>query len=124
MNGYHLLCLGSCVGAGKTSERKNIYCMNHLISYEEFTTEKITTTTYDHSYLTQICKRINQIREKKGLSIKDLAYDANLERQSLSRLLTGKLNFSILMLKRIADTLGCEVGDFLTSNKSGDILSS
>ena len=53
---------------------------------------------------------IRRLREEKGMTQKQLAEKANVNRSLLNQLETGKLkNTSINTLQKIADTLSCKI---------------
>lgn len=56
-------------------------------------------------------KHIRGLREKKGLSQDAFAFEAKLGRGYYSSLERGELNPAALNLIRMAEVLGCEVGD-------------
>lgn len=64
-------------------------------------------------YLIQIGKKIREVRKSKGVSMRQLSALAPIHKSSLSEIENGKMNFHILALKKLADTLGVEVKDFL-----------
>jgi len=49
--------------------------------------------------------RIKQIREAKGISQKDLAYEADLDRSYIASIEVGKRNVSIVNIEKIATAL-------------------
>lgn len=53
----------------------------------------------------KIGKRIKNIRESKGISQKDLAYEADLDRSYIASIEVGKRNVSIVNLEKIANAL-------------------
>jgi transcriptional regulator with XRE-family HTH domain len=50
-------------------------------------------------------KHLKRIREEKGFSQEDLAYDADLSISQISRIERGIINTSLLQLIAIAETL-------------------
>lgn len=64
-------------------------------------------------YLISIGKRVRYIRKAKGISMRQLSVLAPIHKSSLSEIENGKMNFHILALKKLADTLGVDVKDFL-----------
>ena len=53
----------------------------------------------------KIGKQIKNIRESKGISQKDLAYEADLDRSYIASIEVGKRNVSIVNLEKIAYAL-------------------
>jgi len=51
-------------------------------------------------------KRIKQIRTDKGMSQKDLAYEADLDRSYIASVENGQRNVSIVNIEKIAKALG------------------
>jgi transcriptional regulator with XRE-family HTH domain len=66
----------------------------------------------DEEFLKQLGKQISKYRRKQGMSQSDLGSVINMEKSNLSAIENGRQNASSLTLKKIADALGCEVGDF------------
>ena len=64
-------------------------------------------------FLEKIGENIVKIRKQKNLKQIDLAYKTNLKGFSLRRIEKGKVNSSILMLKRVADALEVPLIDLL-----------
>lgn len=64
-------------------------------------------------YLIKIGQKIRKIRKSKGVSMRKLAIMAPVHKSSLSEIENGKMNIKILALKKLADTLGVNVKDFL-----------
>ncbi|MGD0341803.1 MAG: helix-turn-helix transcriptional regulator [Bacteroidales bacterium] len=53
----------------------------------------------------KIGNRIKKIREAKGISQKDLAYESDLDRSYIASIEVGKRNVSIINLEKIASAL-------------------
>ena len=64
-------------------------------------------------YLIEIGKKIRAVRKAKGISQRQLVILAPVHTSSLSEIENGKMNVKILALKKLADTLGVDVKDFL-----------
>lgn len=64
-------------------------------------------------YLIEIGKKIRAIRKAKGIPIQKAAAMASTYKSSLSDIENGKMNVKILALKKIAETLGVDVKDFI-----------
>jgi transcriptional regulator with XRE-family HTH domain len=56
--------------------------------------------------------RIKEIRKSKGLSLTQLSHDCNMEKASLSRIESGKVNISYLTLYRIGRCLNVGLPEF------------
>ena len=63
----------------------------------------------DKEYLKLIGDKIVAIRKEKNLSQVELANSIGMEDSSLRRIEKGKVNSTILMLKRIAEGLGVSI---------------
>lgn len=61
--------------------------------------------------LTEIGLRIRQLREERGLSMVDLADKLDMEYNSVVRIETGKTNFTIGTLVRVANGLEIPIVD-------------
>ncbi|CAA0190152.1 helix-turn-helix domain-containing protein [Tenacibaculum maritimum] len=60
-----------------------------------------------------IGKRIRDLREKKGISQKDLAYSCGFDKSNMARLEMGRTNPTIYTLKKIAENLEVELTDLV-----------
>lgn len=58
--------------------------------------------------------RIKQIREAKGMSQKDLAYSADLDRSYIASVENGGRNISIVNIEKIANALHTALSDFFS----------
>jgi transcriptional regulator with XRE-family HTH domain len=58
-----------------------------------------------------IAWNLRRLRVVAGLSQEALAVDANVDRSYVGRLERGTVNVGVDVLERIADALGCKVGD-------------
>lgn len=56
---------------------------------------------------------LRRLRNAKGLSQDDLAYEAEISRSYLSQLEKGAFHVSIKVIGKLADTLGAEPAEFL-----------
>ena len=64
-------------------------------------------------------ERIKDIRKRKGLSLTQLSHDCNMEKASLSRIESGKVNISYLTLYRLSRCLDVGLHEFFKDG-SGD----
>lgn len=60
--------------------------------------------------------RIKAIREEKGLSQKDIAYAADLDRSYIASVENGKRNVSVVNIEKIAHALKVSVLVFFNDN--------
>ena len=67
--------------------------------------------------LKNLGERIRQIREKKGITQKELAHSIDKDQQSIQRLEMGKINPSIYYLYEIAKGLEVDVEFLLLTIK-------
>ena len=67
----------------------------------------------DVNLLSEIGKKIRTCRMDKGFSIEYLANESEIDYSQLSRMELGKVNFSISILFKIANSLGVDTKDFL-----------
>lgn len=56
-------------------------------------------------FVTDLGKRIREIRKKNKMSIEEVAYKAGLDAQNLRKYELGKQEMKISMLKRISESL-------------------
>ncbi len=61
----------------------------------------------------QIALKIKSLRQEKKLSVQDLAYLCDMERSSMSRIESGRINITIKTLCIISNALGVEPKDLL-----------
>lgn len=65
------------------------------------------------SEIKQIALKIKSLRQEKKLSVQDLAYLCDMERSSMSRIESGRINITIKTLCIISNALGVEPKDLL-----------
>lgn len=65
----------------------------------------------------KIGKRIKFIREAKGMSQKDLAYAADLDRSYIASVENGARNISIVNIEKIACALKVSLAEFFNSEE-------
>ncbi|MET3980668.1 putative transcriptional regulator [Mucilaginibacter sp. UYP25] len=68
--------------------------------------------------LKNLGERIREIREKKGITQKELAHSIDKDQQSIQRLETGKINPSIFYLHEIAKGLEVDIESLLPTFKN------
>lgn len=69
-------------------------------------------TDSEIAYLYSLGRNIAKIRRSKKLSQLDVCAEIKMEKSNLSAIENGRQNASTLTLKRIADAIGVNVGDF------------
>lgn len=69
-------------------------------------------TDTEKAYLYNIGRNIARLRRQNKFSQLDVCAEIKMEKSNLSAIENGRQNASILTLKRIADTIGVDVGDF------------
>ena len=65
------------------------------------------------AFLAQLGRRVREARERRGMSRRSLAGEAQVSERYLAQLEAGEGNASIVLLRRVAGALGAEVADFL-----------
>lgn len=63
-------------------------------------------------YLQKIGANITRIRKEKGLTSNELGLLCEIEKSNLIPIEKGRINVTVVTLKRIADALGVEVVEF------------
>jgi len=64
-----------------------------------------------------IGQRIKKLREKNGMSQKDLAYTADLDRSYIASIENGQRNVSIINIKKIATALNISLKEFFNDDQ-------
>lgn len=71
-----------------------------------------------HEVVHLIGSNVRDLREKKGLTIARLAFEAGIESKQLVRIELGQINTSLFQIYRITKALGIEMYEvFLFSDK-------
>lgn len=68
-------------------------------------------------FLKELGQNLRVLRNAKGLSMEQLAGDANIEFRQLGRIERGETNATILTLRKLADTLGVNLDQFFSPLK-------
>lgn len=68
------------------------------------------STYRDENWLKEFGKNLQSMREKKGLSLRKLADEADINFVQIHRIEKGETSPSISMIKTIADALGVKMG--------------
>ncbi len=71
--------------------------------------------TPDQDFLRGLGRRVRDIRERRGMTRKLVASDAQVSERHLAHLETGEGNVSIVLLRHIAQALGVSLLELLTS---------
>jgi transcriptional regulator with XRE-family HTH domain len=61
--------------------------------------------------------RIKQLREKNGMSQKDLAFDSDLDRSYIASVENGQRNISIVNITKIATALKVSLKEFFNDDE-------
>ncbi|MFA5433124.1 MAG: helix-turn-helix transcriptional regulator [Candidatus Paceibacterota bacterium] len=61
--------------------------------------------------------RIKQLREKNGMSQKDLAFDSDLDRSYIASVENGQRNISIVNITKIASALKVSLKEFFNDDE-------
>ena len=64
-----------------------------------------------------IGQRIKQLREKNGISQKDLAFESNLDRSYIASVENGQRNISIVNITKIATALKVSLKEFFNDEE-------
>ena len=66
----------------------------------------------DEGFLAGLGRRVRAMRNRRGMTRKMLALEADVSERHLAQLETGDGNISVLLLQRIAQALGVAISDF------------
>jgi putative transcriptional regulator len=80
-----------------------------FIFYVMPTIDHMPISSAQKDKLNKLGERVREIRISQGLSLQDLAYKVNKDRQSIQRLETGGVNPSYLYLDEICKGLGVDI---------------
>ena len=61
------------------------------------------------TYIVEFGKNLRRVRQSKGLSMENLAYDAEIEYRQLGRIERGEINTTIISLLKIAKVLNVDI---------------
>ncbi len=61
--------------------------------------------------------RIKELREKRNMSQKDLAYFADLDRSYIASVENGQRNISIINIEKVSTALGVTLKEFFSNDK-------
>ena len=68
----------------------------------------------DNSVQINVGKKIQKLRELKGISQQDLAAKCNFEKSNMSRLEAGRVNPTLSTLEKIANALQVTLAEIVT----------
>ena len=71
--------------------------------------------TPDQTFLRELGKRVREIRDRRGMTRKLVASQAQVSERHLAHLESGEGNVSIVLLRHIATALGVSLVELLTS---------
>ena len=75
----------------------------------------------DAQFLSDIGRRVRELRERRGLSRKRLARGSSVSERYLAQIETGSGNSSVMLLRRIAAPLGVAVGDLFAGEDNDSV---
>ena len=75
----------------------------------------------DAQFLSDIGRRVRELRERRGLSRKRLARGSSVSERYLAQIETGSGNSSVMLLRRIAAPLGVPVGDLFAGEDNDSV---
>jgi XRE family aerobic/anaerobic benzoate catabolism transcriptional regulator len=75
----------------------------------------------DAQFLSDLGRRVRELRERRGLSRKRLARDSSVSERYLAQIETGNGNSSVMLLRRIATPLGIAVGDLFAAEDNDSV---
>jgi transcriptional regulator with XRE-family HTH domain len=70
------------------------------------------------TFLTTLGARIKQLRLEKNMTQNELSIQCNFEKASMSRIESGKINVTILTLKKISSALEVDMTEFFKVEQS------
>lgn len=65
----------------------------------------------EEEFLIKFGAQLRELRETKGISLREFELRGDIDRHTLSRIETGKANPTILTIKKICKTLDVELSD-------------
>jgi XRE family transcriptional regulator, aerobic/anaerobic benzoate catabolism transcriptional regulator len=75
----------------------------------------------DAQFLSDLGRRVRELRERRGLSRKRLARDSSVSERYLAQIETGNGNSSVMLLRRVAAPLGVAVGDLFAAEDNDSV---
>jgi len=80
-----------------------------------------TVTASDAEFLATLGKRVREIRERRGMTRRLLARDADVSERYLGQLELGSGNISVMLLRRIAATLDVSLAEVFTLDRADSV---
>jgi XRE family aerobic/anaerobic benzoate catabolism transcriptional regulator len=77
------------------------------------------TSLSDDAFLQGVGSRVRELRERRGLTRKAAAREADVSERYLGQLEAGEGNMSIVLLRRVTDALGAKLIDVLEPEQTG-----
>ena len=62
-------------------------------------------------------RHVKMMREKKGLSLRELSYACNIDNSKISKIEMGKINITVLTVLELANGLDIHVADLMKFQK-------
>jgi XRE family transcriptional regulator, aerobic/anaerobic benzoate catabolism transcriptional regulator len=90
---------------------------------ESWTSSRTLPIAPEEGFLAGLGRRVRAFRNRRGMTRKMLAIEADVSERHLAQLETGDGNISVLLLQRIADALSVSIHEFFTESESAEIES-
>src|ERR1700727_2783652 len=74
--------------------------------------DPVSLATTEEGFLAGLGRRVRALRNRRGMTRKMLALEADVSERHLAQLETGDGNISVLLLQRIAQALGVTISEF------------
>lgn len=71
----------------------------------------------DETIIKEFGQKLKRLREDRGLSLRELAHQADSSSQNIHKIEKGKRNPSLTTICRLARALGVQPGDLLASSR-------
>ncbi len=75
------------------------------------------TIMEDQEFLEKLGQRIAQLRKEKGMTQVEFAEKLGIQRTALARIEVGKVNTTVLNLKKIASVLGTKASELISESE-------
>src|SRR5580658_8762951 len=72
----------------------------------------------EHEFLVFMGKRVREVRNRRGMTRKMVAHEADVSERHLAQLETGEGNISIVLLRRIAQALSISLAELFGPEKA------
>jgi XRE family aerobic/anaerobic benzoate catabolism transcriptional regulator len=80
-----------------------------------------TATLSDHAFLRGVGGRVRELRERRGMTRKALAREADVSERYLGQLESGEGNISIVLLRRVTAALSAKLAEVLEPEQAGNV---